>query len=155
MEPITAGILGTTPHEVEAGNYRHGMELVRIGIVESTLVDAAPRQGDEGSPDAWIVIDERFAGAARDIAAGDELILVTWLDRADRAVLAVHPRDDPDRPVTGVFSTRSPDRPNPLGLHTVTVLAVDGRRLRVRDLEAFDGTPVVDVKPVLRPLGQR
>jgi tRNA-Thr(GGU) m(6)t(6)A37 methyltransferase TsaA len=132
-------------------------ELSVIGRVESPLVDraAAPRQGDEGSPPAWLVFEERVAEGLRDITAGDELLLVTWLDRADRDVLRVRPRNDASRPLTGVFSTRSPDRPNPLGLHRVRVLAVDGLRLRVADLEALDGTPVVDVKPVLGARDER
>jgi tRNA-Thr(GGU) m(6)t(6)A37 methyltransferase TsaA len=128
-----------------------------IGRVESPLNDreAAPRQGDEGAPEAWLVMDEAVREGLRDIRAGQEAILVTWLDRARRDVLRVHPRDDPSRPETGVFSTRSPDRPNPIGLHRVRVVAVDGLRLRVRDLEALDGTPVLDLKPVLGPGPQR
>jgi tRNA-Thr(GGU) m(6)t(6)A37 methyltransferase TsaA len=132
-------------------------ELIPIGRVESPLTDRAnaPKQGDEGAPDAWLVFDDRVAGGLRDIAAGAELLLFTWLDRADRDVLLVRPRDDDRRPETGVFSTRSADRPNPIGLHRVTVLAVDGRRIRVAGLEALDGTPVVDVKPVLERRGER
>jgi tRNA-Thr(GGU) m(6)t(6)A37 methyltransferase TsaA len=124
-----------------------------IGRVESPLTDLAdaPRQGDEGGPEATLLFDDAVATALRDLRPGDEVLLLTWLDRADREVLAVHPRSDPDRPLTGVFSTRSPDRPNPIGLHRVTVLAVDGTRVRVSDLEAVDGTPVLDVKPVLGP----
>jgi tRNA-Thr(GGU) m(6)t(6)A37 methyltransferase TsaA len=123
-----------------------------VGVVESRLSDRAdaPRQGDEGAPEATIVLQPWVAAAASDLAAGDEVVLVTWLDRAERDVQVVHPRGDDTRPPTGVFSTRSPDRPNPLGLHTVRVLAVDGLRLRVTGLEALDGTPVLDVKPVLR-----
>ncbi|CAA9284147.1 MAG: tRNA (adenine(37)-N6)-methyltransferase [uncultured Actinomycetospora sp.] len=126
-------------------------ELRAIGTVTSTLTDraAAPRQADEGAPDAWIVLDDDVAPAAADIRAGDELVVVTWLHEADRDVLVTHPRDDTTRPPTGVFSTRSPDRPNPLGLHTTRVLEVDGVRLHVDALEALDGTPVVDLKPVL------
>ena len=127
------------------------IELRPIGTVESPLTDpaSAPKQGDEGAPDAWIVLDEAILGALDGVAAGDELIVLTWLDRADRSVLQVHPRSDPERPLTGVFATRSPDRPNPIGLHRVEVAQVDGPRLRVRDLEALDGTPVLDLKPVL------
>ena len=123
-----------------------------IGRVESPLVDRdlAPRQGDEGAPDAWLVFDPAVREALRDLEVGTDVILLTWLDRARRDVLAVHPRGDLDRPREGVFSTRSPDRPNPIGLHRVEVVAVDGDRIRVRDLEAVDGTPVVDVKPVLQ-----
>ena len=126
-------------------------ELRPIGRVESELADpaAAPKQGDEGAPDAWLVFDPSVAPALDGIAAGSELVLLTWLDRADRGVLRVHPRDDPARPEQGVFTTRSADRPNPIGLHRVEVLAVKGTRMRVRGLEAVDGTPVVDVKPVL------
>jgi len=91
----------------------------------------------------------------RDLQPGSEVIVLTWLDRARRDVLAVHPRGDQTRPVTGVFSTRSPDRPNPIGLHRVTILATDGTRMRVRNLEALDGTPIVDVKPVLDPGAER
>ena len=126
-------------------------ELRAIGRVTSTLTDraAAPKQADEGAPDAWIVLDDDLAAAAADVRAGDELVVVTWLHQADRDTRVVHPRDDPDRPPTGVFSTRSPDRPNPLGLHTAHVLDVDGVRIHVDALEAVDGTPVVDLKPVL------
>jgi tRNA-Thr(GGU) m(6)t(6)A37 methyltransferase TsaA len=132
-------------------------EVVPIGKVESSLVDrsTAPKQGDEGSPDAWLVFEECVADGLRDVESGAELLLFTWLDRAARDVLLVHPRDDANRPQTGVFSTRSPDRPNPVGLHRVTVLAVEGLRMRVTDLEALDGTPIIDVKPVLGSLAER
>jgi tRNA-Thr(GGU) m(6)t(6)A37 methyltransferase TsaA len=132
-------------------------EVFPIGKVESPLVDraAAPKQGDESAPEAWLVFDERVADGLRDVGPGAELLLLTWLDRAARDVLLVHPRDDENRPLAGVFSTRSPDRPNPLGLHRVTVLAVEGLRLRVSGLEALDGTPIVDVKPVLRGRSER
>ena len=122
-----------------------------IGHVESGLTSrsAAPRQADEGAPDAWLVIDEQYAEALEGIAPGDDLVLLTWLDRADRARLAVHPRGDLARPVTGVFATRSPDRPNPIGLHDVRVLQIAGTRVHVSHLEALDGTPVLDLKPVL------
>ncbi len=127
------------------------IELQPIGTVESPLTDraSAPRQGDEGAPDASIVLDERVVPALAGIAAGDELLVLTWFDRARRDVLAVHPRGDISRPVEGVFNTRSPDRPNPIGLHRVQVISIEGRRLRVRNLEALDGTPVIDIKPVL------
>jgi tRNA-Thr(GGU) m(6)t(6)A37 methyltransferase TsaA len=122
-----------------------------IGVVESPLTDpaVAPKQGREGAPDAWLVFDERVLDGLREILPGDELIVLTWLDRADRDVLRVHPRDDVSNPLTGVFSTRSADRPNPIGLHEVEVASVDGARMRVHHLEALDGTPIVDVKPVL------
>jgi tRNA-Thr(GGU) m(6)t(6)A37 methyltransferase TsaA len=132
-------------------------ELQQVARVESSLRELAdaPRQGDEGAPDAWIVFDDSVRDALADIKPGDELILITWFDRADRAVQKVHPRSDTTRPSTGVFSTRSPDRPNPLGLHRVTVLAVDDLRLHVNNLEALDGTPIVDVKPVLGGIAER
>ena len=124
-----------------------------IGRVESPLTsrEQAPKQGDEGAPEAWIVFDERVRDALVDLRPGTDVLVLTWLDRASRDVLAVHPRDDVTRPLQGVFSTRSSDRPNPIGLHRVAIVAIDGLRLRVRDLEALDGTPVVDVKPVLEP----
>jgi tRNA-Thr(GGU) m(6)t(6)A37 methyltransferase TsaA len=126
-------------------------ELHAIGRVESPLRDLAdaPRQGDEGAPDAVLVLDEAVGEAARDLRPGAEVIVLTWLDRADRGVLSVHPRGDADRPVQGVFSTRSPDRPNPIGLHTVRIVAVDGPRITVARLEAIDATPILDIKPVL------
>jgi tRNA-Thr(GGU) m(6)t(6)A37 methyltransferase TsaA len=133
------------------------MKLVAIGTVESPLTDreAAPKQGDEGAPEAWLVFEPGMAPALEGIAAGDELLLLTWLDRARRDVLRVRPRGDLARAEQGVFSTRSPDRPNPIGLHRVTVTAIEGTRMRVRDLEALDGTPVVDVKPLLRTIDER
>jgi tRNA-Thr(GGU) m(6)t(6)A37 methyltransferase TsaA len=133
------------------------VQLVAIGMVESPLADraAAPRQGDEGAPDAFLVFEPSVADGLEGIAAGDELLVLTWLDRAARDVLRVNPRDDPARGIEGVFNTRSPDRPNPIGLHRVTVLEIDGLRLRVRNLEALDGTPIVDVKPLLRTIEER
>lgn len=127
------------------------LELSPIGTVESSLKDpaSAPKQGHEGSPDAWLAFEPDVLGGLTDIGPGDRIIVLTWLDRARRDVLRVHPRDDPSNPETGVFSTRSADRPNPIGLHPVEVVEVDGPRVRVRDLEAVDGTPIVDVKPVL------
>jgi len=131
--------------------------LTPIGVVDSPLSDpsAAPNQGDEGAPDCTITLEPGYATAGRDIAAGSELLVLTWLDRAERDVQEVRPRGNPDRPETGVFSTRSPDRPNPIGLHRVTVLDVDGTRLRVRGLEALDGTPVIDLKPPLGTVAER
>lgn len=128
------------------------IKLEPIGFVESALRSAkeAPKQGEEGSPLAVLQFDARVKDALGDIRVGDRLILLTWLDRADRSVLRVHPRDDPSAPLTGVFSTRSQDRPNPVGVHRVTVVAVvDPLRVQVRDLEAFDGTPIIDVKVAL------
>jgi tRNA-Thr(GGU) m(6)t(6)A37 methyltransferase TsaA len=126
-------------------------EIAPIGVVESPLTDkaAAPKQGREGSPEAWLVFEQRVLDGLEGIAPGDEVILLTWLDRADRDVLRVHPRDDVDNPMRGVFSTRSADRPNPIGLHQIRIVEIDGARVRVRDLEALDGTPIVDVKPVI------
>ncbi|MCC3316829.1 tRNA (N6-threonylcarbamoyladenosine(37)-N6)-methyltransferase TrmO [Nocardia africana] len=122
-----------------------------IGTVESELTDraTAPRQPDEGAPPAWIVLDDRYAEALEGLTPGMDLVLLTWLDRADRDTLAVHPRGDTSRPLSGVFSTRSPHRPNPIGLHEVRILSIAGARIRVAHLEAFDGTPVLDIKPVL------
>ena len=133
------------------------IELHPIGHVRSPLVELAdaPRQGDEGAPDAEIVIAAEYVGGLTGVGTGDELLVLTWLDRASRDVLSVHPRGERDRPEQGVFTTRSPDRPNPIGLHRVVVIAVHGDKLRVRDLEAIDGTPVVDIKPVLGPIEGR
>jgi len=132
-------------------------EVVPVGWVESALTERAqaPRQGGEGAPPAWLAFEARFADALRDLRPGTEVIVLTWLDRADRGVLVTRPRDDPSNPLTGVFSTRSPDRPNPIGLHRVPVLAVDGLRIQVGSLEALDGTPVIDVKPVLDKTAER
>ena len=129
------------------------MELRRIGHVESPLVDPAlaPKQGHEGAPPAWLVFDDAVAAGLADLRAGDEILVLTWLDRARRDLLVVHPRDDPAAPETGVFSTRSADRPNPIGVHQTAILAVEGARVLVAGIEAVDGTPVVDVKPVLTP----
>lgn len=127
------------------------IELTPIGRVESPLTDpaSAPKQGDEGAPDAWLVFDAAVLEALDGIEVGNEVIVLTWLDRARRDVLRVHPRDDHSRPEQGVFTTRSQDRPNPIGLHRVEVVAIEGKRVRVRNLEAVDGTPIVDMKPVL------
>ena len=122
-----------------------------IGRVESPLRDpeSAPRQADEGAPAAWLSFEPGVLDGLRDLRHGDEILVLTWLDRARRDVLRVHPRGDPARPPEGVFSTRSPHRPNPIGLHQVEILAIEGLRIRVRHLEAVDGTPILDLKPVL------
>ena len=127
------------------------LTIVPVGRVESPLSDrrSAPKQGDEGAPEASLVLEPRVLEALLGVEAGDEVIVITWLDRADREALRVHPRGDAARPPQGVFATRSPDRPNPIGLHRVEVVSVEGPRLRVRNLEALDGTPIVDLKPVL------
>jgi len=126
--------------------------LVRpIGRIESPLTEraTAPRQGHEGAPEAWLVFEPEVAEGLRDLNVGDRIVVLTWFHRSSRDVLSVHPRNDTSQPERGVFSTRSPDRPNPVGLHPVEIVAVDGLRIRVRDLEAIDGTPIVDVKPQL------
>lgn len=132
-------------------------ELRPIGRVESSLVDpeTAPKQGGEGSPLASLVFEEDVAEGLRDLRPGEGAIVLTWLDRADRDVLSVHPRDDLSNPELGVFSTRSADRPNPIGLHRVVIVSIDGTRLQVRDMEAIDGTPILDLKPVLDPALER
>jgi tRNA-Thr(GGU) m(6)t(6)A37 methyltransferase TsaA len=137
---------------------RPRFELTPVGRVESPLTDpaSAPNQGDEGAPDAWLVFETAVLEALDGIREGDEVIVLTWLDRARRDVLRVHPRGDPSRAEQGVFNTRSPHRPNPIGMHRVEVMAIDGARVRVRNLEAVDGTPVLDVKPVLsRDISER
>lgn len=128
-----------------------------VGVVVSPLRERteAPRHGGEGAPDAEIHLEAWALPAAADLHGDDEIIVLTWLDRANRSTLAVHPRGDIDRPETGVFATRSPDRPNPIGLHHVRILDADSSRLRVAGLEAIDGTPVLDIKPVLRDPGER
>jgi tRNA-Thr(GGU) m(6)t(6)A37 methyltransferase TsaA len=129
--------------------------LQAIGIIRSALrtTSEAPKQGSEGAPDAWLEVEPAFADALFGIGSGDELVIITWFDRADRDVLQVRPRKNPANPLTGVFATRSPARPNPLGLHRVTVREISGTRLRVGPIEAIDGTPVVDIKPVISPCG--
>ena len=128
-------------------------ELRPIGWVESSLTDpaTAPKQGEEGSPEAWLVFDRSVSVGLADLRAGAEVIVLTWLHRANRDVLRVHPRDDPANPDQGVFSTRSPHRPNPIGLHRVTIVSIEGSRMLVRNLEALNTTPILDVKPVLDP----
>ncbi len=128
-----------------------------IGRVESQLIMVAdaPRQGDEGAPEAYLILDSSVEAALDGIAVGNEIIVLTWLHQADRSTLTVHPRDDQSRPEQGVFSTRSASRPNPIGLHRVRVLSIDGLRLQVSGLEAIDGTPIADVKPVLGAIDER
>ena len=128
-----------------------GFVVHAVGRVESTLTDptTAPKQGHEGAPDAWLVFEPGMRDALTDLRVGDRIVVLTWFDRANRSVLRVHPRGDRSVPEQGVFGTRSPGRPNPIGLHPVRIVAIDGLRLRVGPLEAVDGTPVLDVKPQL------
>jgi tRNA-Thr(GGU) m(6)t(6)A37 methyltransferase TsaA len=127
------------------------MKLRPIAIIRSTIKrrKEAPKQGFEGAPDVWLEIKPFAARGFEGISAGDELFIVTWLHQGRRDVLKVHPRSDPQRKLTGVFATRSPDRPNPLGLHRATVRKVEKKQIRIGPMEVIDGTPVVDVKPVL------
>jgi tRNA-Thr(GGU) m(6)t(6)A37 methyltransferase TsaA len=127
------------------------IELRPIGVIRSQLTDRskAPKQGSEGAPDVWLEVRSFASQALHGLRAGDEIIVLTWLHQARRRTLKVHPRSDPNRPLTGVFATRSPDRPNPIGLHQVIVRKIAGNRLRIGPMEAIDGTPVVDIKPVL------
>ncbi|MEA2191030.1 MAG: hypothetical protein QOI73_1151 [Solirubrobacteraceae bacterium] len=128
-------------------------ELRPVATVRSSLTDlaSAPKQAHEGAPEAWLEFDPAMLDALDGLRPGDEIVVLTWLDRADRGVLRVHPRGDPSNPIRGVFATRSPARPNPIGLHPVRILAIDGARVHVSALEALDGTPVLDVKPLLHP----
>ena len=132
-------------------------QLEPIGVVHSPLPDreSAPCQGDEGAPDAWFELTPAVVDGLAGIEPGHELIVITWLHEAERDVLEVYPRGDTTRGLAGVFATRSPDRPNPLGLHRVTALEIEPGRLKVGPLEAIDGTPVVDIKPVLRTIAER
>lgn len=127
--------------------------LMPIAWVQSSLTDlaSAPKQAHEGAPQAWLTFDPAVLGGLDGLCVGDAVVVLTWLHRADRDVLEVHPRGDEANPLQGVFGTRSPARPNPIGLHEVRILEIDGPRVRVDALEALDGTPVIDVKPVLRP----
>ena len=127
------------------------LELRPIGVIRSKIKERskAPKQGSEGAPDAWLEVLPSAAPAIDGLTVGDEIIVLTWLHRAHRDVLKVHPRSDPSRRLTGVFATRSPDRPNPIGLHQVTVRKISRQRLRIGPIEAIDGTPVIDIKPVL------
>ncbi|MBP2703994.1 tRNA (N6-threonylcarbamoyladenosine(37)-N6)-methyltransferase TrmO [Microbispora sp. RL4-1S] len=144
-EPINGPINGLTTG-------RGGYTLTPVGTVRSALtsLDDAPRQGREGAPEAWLEIDTSYDDALDGLTPGAEILVLTWLHRGSRDVLKVHPRSDPARPLTGVFATRSPDRPNPVGLHRVTIVKIDpDRGLLVHPLETLDGTPVIDIKPVL------
>jgi tRNA-Thr(GGU) m(6)t(6)A37 methyltransferase TsaA len=135
-----------------AQNKRIDTALRPVGTIRSTLKNRrdAPKQGSEGAPDAWLEVDAALADALDGLEVGDEILVITWLHQAQRDVLKVHPRSDPRNRLTGVFATRSPDRPNPVGLHPVVVRAIDGNRLRIGPIEAIDGTPVIDIKPVLK-----
>jgi len=126
-------------------------QLNPIGRVESSLTDlaGAPRQPDEGAPEAWLVFEPEVLEALQSLRVGEDVLVLTWLDRARRDVLSMHPRGDTSRPIEGVFSTRAPHRPNPIGLHHVEITAIEGARIRVRHLEAVSGTPILDVKPIL------
>jgi tRNA-Thr(GGU) m(6)t(6)A37 methyltransferase TsaA len=130
---------------------RRGAQLRPIGVIRSSLKTRgqAPKQGSEGGPDAWLEVSPFAAPGLDGLVVGSEIVVITWLHRAKRDVLRVYPRSDRGRPLTGVFATRSPDRPNPLGLHRVTVRRIAKNRLRIGPIEAIDGTPVVDIKPVL------
>ena len=132
-------------------------EVVPVGWVKSPLTEMAqaPMQADEGAPPAWLIFEAGVGDAIRDLRPETEIIVLTWLDRADRNVLRTIPRGDPRNPMTGVFSTRSPDRPNPIGLHRVRIAEMAGLRMLVHGLEAIDGTPVADVKPVLDKTAER
>ena len=140
---------GTIADLVAEEHYR----LQPIGVVESPLTDraAAPLQGNEGAPEATLVMREEMGEGVRDLKPGNDLIVLTWLHQSNREVLSTRPRSDPKNPIRGVFSTRSPDRRNPIGLHRVQIVDIEGNRIRVRDLEAIDGTPVIDIKPVIDP----
>jgi tRNA-Thr(GGU) m(6)t(6)A37 methyltransferase TsaA len=133
------------------------LELRPIGVIRSSIKERskAPKQGSEGAPDVWLEVHPFATPALDGVAVDDELILLTWLHRAHRGTLKVHPRSDPKRPLTGVFATRSPDRPNPIGLHQVTVRKISKKRLRIGPIEAIDGTPVIDIKPVLCEIQKR
>jgi tRNA-Thr(GGU) m(6)t(6)A37 methyltransferase TsaA len=126
-------------------------ELTPVGVVHSALTqrDDAPKQGTEGAPEAWLEVAPNVVAGLDGLIVGDEIIVVTWLHQAGRDVLKLHPRGDQRLPLTGVFATRSPDRPNPLGLHRVKILEIAVNKLKVEPLEAIDGTPIVDIKPVL------
>jgi tRNA-Thr(GGU) m(6)t(6)A37 methyltransferase TsaA len=131
--------------------------VIPVGTVASPLIDrvAAPKQADEGAPPARLVLEPAYGTALAGLAVGAEVLVLTWLDRARRDTLVTRPRDDPDRAEQGVFSTRSPDRPNPIGLHRARITSIDGLTIGVHALEALDGTPVIDIKPVLSGVSER
>jgi tRNA-Thr(GGU) m(6)t(6)A37 methyltransferase TsaA len=135
----------------------HGYEVVPIAWVQSPLQDRAqaPRQGSEGAPPVWLIVEPDVAEGIQDLRVGEQVIVLTWLDRSRRDELSTVPGDNPGSRPLGVFSTRSPDRPNPIGLHRVVILAIDGLRIQVSELEVLDGTPVLDIKPVLDPRAER
>jgi tRNA-Thr(GGU) m(6)t(6)A37 methyltransferase TsaA len=153
FEPTLAEARLDSASDSPAGTY----QVRPIGRVESTLVDPAdaPNQGDQGAPDAWLVINPEVREGIRDLQVGSDILVLTWLHQARRDELATQPGDDPTGPERGVFSTRSPARPNPVGLHRVTVVAIEGGRILVQPLEAINGTPLVDIKPVIRSDGRR
>lgn len=150
--PGDDGVTAMRPDRDESHYTLHPIGVVRSAL---TSLETAPLQGDEGAPEAWLEITESEAQGVVGLAAGDELVVLTWLHLARRDVREVHPRGRPEVPLTGVFATRSPDRPNPVGLHRVSVLEVAGRNLRVAPMEAVDGTPIVDIKPVLAQFNER
>jgi tRNA-Thr(GGU) m(6)t(6)A37 methyltransferase TsaA len=146
-----------SPPAGHAGQATQRYEVRPVGWVESPLKDRAqaPRQGRLGAPPAWLAIEPDVAEGIRDLRPGAQVIVLTWLDRARRDELSTVPGDNPASPPLGVFSTRSPDRPNPIGLHRAQILAVEGLRVLVSELEALDGTPVIDIKPVIDPVAER
>jgi tRNA-Thr(GGU) m(6)t(6)A37 methyltransferase TsaA len=146
-----------TERQTRKAQTKNSLELRPIGVIRSKLKERslAPKQGSEGAPDVWLEVHPFAAQALDGVAAGDELVVLTWLHRADRDTFKVRPRSDPNRRLTGVFATRSPDRPNPIGLHQVTVRKISKQRLRIGPIEAIDGTPVIDIKPVLCEVQKR
>jgi tRNA-Thr(GGU) m(6)t(6)A37 methyltransferase TsaA len=146
-----------TERQTRKAQTKNSLELRPIGVIRSKLKERsqAPKQSSEGAPDAWIEVHPFAARALDGVAVGDELVVLTWLHRADRDTFKVRPRSDPKRRLTGVFATRSPDRPNPIGLHQVTVSKISKQRLRIGPIEAINGTPVIDIKPVLCEVQKR
>jgi tRNA-Thr(GGU) m(6)t(6)A37 methyltransferase TsaA len=146
-----------TERQTRKAETKNSLELRPIGVIRSKLKERsqAPKQGSEGAPDVWLEVHPFAAQALDGVAVGDELVVLTWLHRADRDTFKVHPRSDPKRRLTGVFATRSPDRPNPIGLHQVTVRKISKQRLRIGPIEAINGTPVIDIKPVLCEVQKR